>query len=143
MDTVIVTVKPSWHSYFMNIAKAVSLRSPDPKKQVGAILVDENKRIVSTGYNGLPSGFPEYQVDWNNRETVKHIIIHAELNVILYAKSDLKDTILFCTLSPCKECIKIIKASGIKIVYYHEQHKDFEIVIQLANAFEMQLIQIT
>lgn len=130
-----------WHSYFINIAKMVAQKSKDKKKQVGAVLVSHsNNRIISTGYNGLPSGMDD-NIDWNNRNLVHSMIIHAEMNCILYAETKFKNSILYSTLSPCKDCIKIIAAANIKTIIYIDEYKDLEISTALCNKFGIKLIK--
>ena len=117
------------HKTFMEVAKNISQLSNCVSHKVGAVLVKDN-RIVSTGYNGTPPGFinccdkfPNYSID--NREEhhnfSKKFEIHAELNTILCAAKNgisTNDCILYCTLQPCNECLKIICNSGIKTVYF-------------------------
>ena len=133
--------KPDWKEYFLNIAEVVATRSPDPKKHVGCVLV-KNNRIISTGYNGLPSGLDE-SIDWNDRDTVKHLIIHAETNCLIYSNCIIDSTcVLYSTLSPCSECLKLIAATGIKTVYYREQYRLFDDVVNTSNLLGIELIQL-
>lgn len=130
----------NWNKYFINIAYSISLKSKD-KKKVGAVLVSQNdNRIISTGYNGLPAGIND-NIDWDNRELVHSMIIHAEMNCILYSNNKFENSILYCTLSPCKDCIKIIAAAKINKVIYLTEYRDFNIVKNLANKFNIELIQ--
>lgn len=130
----------NWNSYFMNLAYNISLKSKD-KKKVGAILVSSlNNRIISTGYNGLPAGIND-DIDWTNRELVHSMIIHAEMNCIIYSNNKFENAILYCTLSPCKDCIKIIAAANIKKVIFQTKYRDFDLVQNLANIFNIELIE--
>lgn len=131
----------NWNEYFINIAKIISLKSKDKKRQVGAILVSENdNRILSTGYNGLPANTND-NIDWSNRELVHSMIIHAEMNCILYANNKYENSILYSTLSPCKDCIKIIAAAKIKKIIYLEEYKDLSISQDLCKKFNIELIK--
>ncbi len=131
----------NWNEYFINIAKIISLKSKDKKRQVGAILVSEkDNRILSTGYNGLPANIDD-NINWNNRELVHSMIIHAEMNCILYANNKYENSILYSTLSPCKDCIKIIAAAKIKKIIYLEEYKDLNISIDLCKKFNIELIK--
>ena len=121
--------RPDWDTYFMNIAYEVAKRSPDPRKKVGAVIVDDLNRIISTGYNALPSKFPENSVDWEDREFIHSIIIHAECNALLYCLSRFKNSKLYCTLSPCPECIKLIKSCCISQIYFKEKYKKYDVFI--------------
>lgn len=134
--------KPNWNEYFMSIAETVALRSPDPKKQVGAVIVDNKNRIQATGYNGLPSKFNESSIDWDNREYVHSIIIHAECNAILFCNSKFEGARMYCTLSPCPECVKLIKASGITKVFFKEKYRRYDETTKLANIFDLELKQL-
>ena len=109
--------RPDWTDYFISLARVVAKRSEDPKTQVGAVLVKDN-RIVSTGYNGAPRGVVLPSDIWNSKD--KHLyVLHAELNCILYAnRDDARGADLYVTHSPCVECVKIIQAAGIDKVYY-------------------------
>ncbi len=131
----------NWDEYFINIAKIVSLKSKDTKKQVGCVLVSfDNNRIISTGYNGLPHGVND-NIDWDNRELVHSMIIHAEMNCIIYANNKYENSILYSTLSPCKDCIKIIAAAQIKKIIYLDEYKDLHISKQLCDLFNIELTQ--
>lgn len=94
------------------------------RKQVGAIIV-RNRMIISDGYNGSPSGFENCCEDENN--LTHWYVLHAEANAILkVARSTqtCENATLYITLSPCKECSKLIHQSGIKRVVYLEEYKD-------------------
>lgn len=116
----------------MAIANQVKERSPDRIK-VGAVLVSQkDNRIISTGYNGVCAGC-ECDIDWSDREFVKKVVIHAEANCILYSQSKFEDATLYCTRSPCKDCIKLISATKINRVVYETCHSDFEEVQELCD----------
>jgi dCMP deaminase len=131
----------NWDEYFINIAKSIALKSKDKKRQVGAILVSKkDNRILSTGYNGLPANSND-DINWLDRELVHSIIIHAEMNCILYANNKYENSILYSTLSPCKDCIKIIAAAKIEKIIYLDKYKDIEISKNLCKLFNIELIQ--
>jgi len=94
------------------------------RKQVGAIIV-RDKMIISDGYNGTPSGFENCCEDEEN--LTKWYVLHAEANAILkVARStqSCEGATLYITLSPCKECSKLIHQTGIKRVVYLNEYKD-------------------
>ena len=94
------------------------------RKKVGAIIV-KNNMIISDGFNGTPSGFDNNCEDLNGN--TNWYVLHAEANAILkVAKStnSCKDATLYLTLSPCKECAKLIHQSGIKRLVYLKNYKD-------------------
>lgn len=108
---------------FIETAKITSRRSSCPKKQVGAVLVLDN-RIIAQGYNGvLPSTNPsEGLLEDGTTKTV-----HAEANIIAFcAKHGIatNNTKMFVTLSPCEKCAELIIQSGIKEVIYIEDYRD-------------------
>jgi dCMP deaminase len=112
----------SWDSYFMGVAKLSALRSKDPATQVGACIINSDKRIIGIGYNGLPFGMSDDAFSWakegNFVETKYPYVVHAEANAILNATTSLKGATLYVTLFPCNECMKLIVQSGIKEIVY-------------------------
>ncbi|AWU44993.1 deoxycytidylate deaminase [Blattabacterium punctulatus] len=106
---------------YMNKAIKCSKLSYCKNKKVGAIIV-KNNRIISDGYNGTPSGFDNICEDQNGN--TKWYVLHAEANAILkmaFSSKSCKDSYLYITHSPCKECSKLIHQSKIKrVVYLHK-----------------------
>ena len=114
-----------WDEYFMGIAKLSAGRSKDPNTQVGACIVSENNRVLSTGYNGAPNGFPDDDFPWAREgkptETKYMYVCHAEANAIdnfRGFKKDLEGSRIYVDLFPCNECAKKIVQNGIKEVVY-------------------------
>jgi dCMP deaminase len=133
---------PNWDEYFLKICEIIKLRSKDPKRQVGACLVSmNNQRIISTGYNGLKSNVND-NIDWENRELVHSLVIHAETNVLLYSNSKFEDSILYCTLSCCKECIKLVAAANVKKIIFKEKYKDYDEVKKICDLYNIIIEQI-
>ncbi len=113
----------SWDEYFMGIALLSAKRSKDPNTQVGACIVNDNNRIMSVGYNGLPQGCNDDLFPWARDggvlDTKYAFVCHAELNAILnYRGAGLDGAKLYVSLFPCNECAKAIIQSGIKEVVY-------------------------
>ena len=113
----------SWDEYFMGVALLAAQRSKDPNTQVGACIVDDQNRILSTGYNGFPQGCSDDEFPWNRDEslgeTKYQFVVHAELNAILNARGKtLAGSKVYVALFPCNECAKAIIQSGIKEVIY-------------------------
>ena len=112
----------SWDEYFMGVAVLSSMRSKDPNTQVGACIVNEEKKIVGVGYNGLPIGVSDDEAPWQRDgewlNTKYPYICHAELNAILNSTSSLKGCRIYVGLFPCNECAKAIIQAGIKEVIY-------------------------
>lgn len=109
---------------YLRMAKEWGALSYCKRKQVGAIIV-KDKMIISDGYNGTPSGFENCCEDENG--LTRWDVLHAEANAILkVARStqSCEGATLYITLSPCKECSKLIHQSGIKRVVYHNGYRD-------------------
>ena len=120
------TDRIDWDTYFMQIAYSTAQRSPDPNTQVGAVIVDDMNRIVSTGYNGLPYRMDNTDINWaregDELEQKYKFVIHAEQNALLNAKCDLTNHVIYVTLFPCATCAKLISQAGITTVYYNENN---------------------
>lgn len=121
----------SWDEYFMSVAYLSAMRSKDPNSQVGACIVNEDKKIVGIGYNGMPIGCSDDELPWdrtagNILDTKYPYVCHAELNAILNKNSsDLKNCTIYVGLFPCNECSKMIIQSGIKrVVFISDKYKD-------------------
>ena len=94
------------------------------RRQVGALIV-KNRMIISDGYNGTPTGFENICEDDENY--TKWYVLHAEANAIMKVAASTQSSqgaTLYVTLSPCKDCSKLIFQSGIKRVVYHNEYKD-------------------
>ena len=107
------------------------MRSKDPSTQVGACIIDEDKKIIGIGYNGFPMGSSDDTMPWEREgdflETKYPYVVHAELNAILNSIKSLKNSTIYVTHFPCNECAKAIVQSGIKkVVYFSDKHKDLE-----------------
>lgn len=104
------------------------------RKQVGAIMV-KDRMIISDGYNGTPSGFENFCED--EEGYTKWYVLHAEANAISKVASSThscKGATLYITLSPCKECSKLIHQSGIKRVVFAKAYKDLSGIKFLESA---------
>jgi len=127
--------RPSWRKYFMDITALVAERSTCTRRAVGAIIVLD-KRILSTGYNGAPSGIRHCSEVGCLREQMgvpsgeKHELcrgIHAEQNAIIQAAQhgvSIKGGTLYCTNLPCSICAKMLINAGIKKIYYQSGYAD-------------------
>ncbi|XP_076249023.1 deoxycytidylate deaminase isoform X2 [Calliopsis andreniformis] len=108
----------------MATAFLAAKRSKDPCTQVGACIVNDEKRIVGIGYNGMPTGCSDDEFPWkknssNALDTKYLYVCHAEVNAILNKNSsDVKNCTIYIALFPCNECAKVIIQSGIKLVIY-------------------------
>ncbi len=134
--------RPSWDSYFINLASEIAKRSPDPKKQVGCILVSENNIMISQGYNGLPRKVNEHDFDWSDRNLMRKLIIHAEMNCLLHAPKlpQLEKWCkLYCTMSPCIECLKMMKSYGVKEIIFNEEYREYVNILEIAKILDIKL----
>lgn len=134
----------SWDNYFMGVAKLSAQRSKDPSTQVGACIVNEDKRIIGTGYNGFPEGIDDDALPWeregNFLDTKYAYVCHAEANAILNCvlKPRGCGCTLYVTMYPCNECAKLIIQSGIrKVVYLENKHKGTDSVTASEKMFNM------
>lgn len=113
-----------YNDKYLELAKCWSQLSYAKRKKVGCIIV-KNGSIISDGYNGTPKGFSN-ECEHSNGKT-KWYVMHAEANAILkLSKSNISSigSTLYTTLSPCRECAKLILQADIKKVYYNEKYKD-------------------
>ncbi len=123
---------------FINIAKEIATASKCVSKKVGAVIVKDG-RILSTGYNGTPSGYINCRDYWDNEYTKEHhewsktYEIHAEMNAIIWAAREgisINGATIYVTLEPCSECSKNLIASGIKRIVYDKayEHTNSQII---------------
>ena len=110
-------MKDSWKEYYLDIAKAVAKKSKDPSSKVGSVIVDQENRIVSQGYNGFIAGCDESKMTWD-RPMKYNLVIHSEINSILHARRDLKNCEMVVTDMPCDNCLKTALQAGIRTIYY-------------------------
>lgn len=127
--------RPSWDEYFMELAHVVASRSTCLRRKVGAILV-KDKNILTTGYNGTPSGLRHCNESGCLREKLnipsgqQHEIcrgLHAEQNAIIQAAKhgvNISDSTLYSTDSPCAICAKMILSASIRTIYYAKGYPD-------------------
>lgn len=109
---------------YLKMADEWSKLSHCKRKQVGSLIV-KDKMIISDGYNGTPSGFENFCEDEDGY--TKWYVLHAEANAIAKVSGSTQSTkgsTLYITLSPCKECSKLIFQSGISRVVYSKKYKD-------------------
>src|SRR5690606_9151564 len=114
-----------WEDRFMELAKHIASWSKDPSSKVGAVIVDMDRHIVGTGYNGFPKGVEDYPERYANRELKYKFVVHAEKNTILNAVKSVKGCTIFCTFAPCASCAGVIIQAGIKRVVTPAPPKEF------------------
>lgn len=139
----------SWDEYFMGVAILAGMRSKDPSTQVGACIVDNDNKILSQGYNGLPRGCSDDEFPWsregNMLETKYPYVVHAELNAILNSRgTNLVGSKIYVALFPCNECAKAIIQSGIKeVVYLSDKYSDTDMVKASKRMFSAAGVKMT
>jgi dCMP deaminase len=116
-------MKQKFINAYMKVAETFANLSSAKRLQVGAIVVKDD-RIISIGYNGMPSGWDNCCEDEHNK--TKPEVLHAEANAITkLAKSNESGNgaTLFCTHQPCIDCAKLIYQSGIKEIYFRDEYR--------------------
>lgn len=139
----------SWDEYFMSIAILSSMRSKDPHTKVGACIVSKEHKVLSLGYNGMPTGIDDREIPWLSHQdsddflsTKYPYVCHAELNAILNSNHDLQGSIVYVTLFPCNECTKAIIQAGIrKIIYLSDKYHDTKEEIAARKMLDMAKVE--
>lgn len=145
-------VRPSWDEYFMSIAEMVKTRSTCTRRQVGAVIV-KDKRILTTGYNGTPTGLKHCDEAGCLREQLgipsgqRHELcrgIHAEQNAIIQAANfgvPIQGSTIYVTLSPCILCTKMLINSGITRIVTKEAYDD-ELALKMLEECSIKYIKL-
>ncbi|MBQ8985078.1 hypothetical protein IJ076_00750 [Candidatus Saccharibacteria bacterium] len=110
----------AWDEYFMKIAETVALKSKDPSSKMGCVIVDENKRVVSLGYNGMVQGADESKMTLSERPMKYYFAIHSEMNAVIFARRDLTGCTVYNRVATCENCLKYCLQAGIKRFVYKE-----------------------
>jgi len=144
--------RPSWNSYFMQMAQVVAGRSTCLRRQVGAIIV-KDKQILSTGYNGSPAGLrhcdevgclrQSLSVPSGERQEICRAV-HAEQNALVQAAKHgvaIAGADLYVTHQPCVLCVKLIINAGIRRVFYAQSYPD-RLAIEMAKEAGLKLVQL-
>ncbi len=130
--------RPTWDEYGLSLAVAVSLRADCTRRQVGAIILDPQRRVVGAGYNGAPAGRPGCWSDGacpRGRHSKEEILpgssydtgagsciaVHAEANALLYSDASARrGGVMYVTDEPCDGCMRLILGSGLLRVVFPE-----------------------
>ena len=119
---------PTWHEYFMTLAYSIAKKSKDPSTKVGAIIVDTQHSILSTGYNVLPRGCIDDISERNTRPIKYAWYEHAERNAIYNAArvggAPLAGSIMYTQGLPCADCMRGIIQAGISHVVTHKEWRE-------------------
>lgn len=127
----------SWKEYFMQITELVASRSTCDRAWVGCLLVNDDNRIVSSGYNGSVSGNAHCdEIGHTMREGHCIATIHAEINALLYCAKEgisVKNCTAYVTHFPCLNCTKALIQAGIKYIYYKNDYRVDEYAVEILN----------
>jgi len=134
-------IRPDWDEYFLEIAHVVAKRSTCVRRQIGAVIV-KDRRILTTGYNGAPSGLAHcietgcMRNELNIPSGTRHEVcraLHSEMNAIIQAAQhgvSTKGATLYCTNQPCSVCSKMLINAGItKVIYTGSYPDDFALTL--------------
>ena len=145
-------IRPSWDTYFLQMAHLVSTRSTCLRRQVGAVIVKDN-RILATGYNGAPSGLPhcdevgclrtEQGIPSGERHELCRAL-HAEQNALLQAAIhgvSVQGCDIYLTCQPCIICAKMLVQVGVKRVVFTGDYPD-GLAMDMFKESDMQLVQV-
>ena len=113
-----------WDLRFLELADHIAQWSKDPRTKVGAVIVDEKKRVVSVGYNGFPRGVGDDDSRYVDRPTKHLFVAHAERNALDNAPLMVDGCTLYVPLLPCNECAKSIIQKGITRVVTYKVKRD-------------------
>ena len=114
-----------WDLRYLDVAKMVATWSKDPSSKFGAVIVDQNNRVVSIGFNGFAKGFEDSDERLNDRPFKYRHILHGEENAILNARQDLTGCTLYCNTVPCSLCMSRIVQSGLTKVVFYKPTEDY------------------
>lgn len=106
-----------WLERFRDLAVQISTWSKDPSRQVGAVIVDAERRVVGMGYNGFPRGVSDDPARYEEKSVKLRMVVHAEANAILNARGSVSGCSMIVTSFPCSECAKLIIQSGVDCVH--------------------------
>jgi dCMP deaminase len=109
----------SLDEYALILAHAAAQRSEDPKRRVGAAVLDERGHVLALGYNGPPPGVDLTPEQWSNAKAL--LVIHAEINALRHVGPG-QAAMLATTYAPCVECLKVAAAQGVRRIVYGEAH---------------------
>jgi len=145
--------RPSWDSYFLQMAQVVASRSTCLRRQVGAVIV-KDKQILSTGYNGAPSGLKHCAEVGCLRQKLgipsgeRHEIcraVHAEQNALVQAAKHgiaIDGADIYTIVQPCVLCTKLLINAGVKRVVYIQSYPD-DLALEMATEAGLELVQIS
>lgn len=146
-----------WNTRFMRLAMHIESWSKDPSMKVGAVITDEDRRVLAMGYNGFPRGVGDSEDRYEDRSLKYPLVVHAEVNAVVTSGHDLTGATLYCSTGiPCPDCMGVIIQAGIKKVVFPEQRQNKtkakgkvdwaeagKLSETMANEAEVELVEIT
>ncbi len=120
-------MRPTKDEYFLQLAHATAQRATCVRRKVGAVVVDQQGRVLSTGYNGSPQGYPHCAALCGEHPPAPcQWSVHAEINALLFAENRAVDKTLYVTTAPCRACALAIANAGVARVVIAEpfRHRD-------------------
>mgnify|MGYP003647500592 CR=1 FL=1 len=135
-----------WDMRFLEMAQLVASWSKDPSTKVGATIVDDDRRVISVGYNGFPKGVADNK-RLEDRDEKYKMIVHAERNALLFSNTSVKNCSIFTyPFMPCPVCAGMIIQSGIsRVISFKSDNKrwqeDFEISRKMFEEAEVHVIE--
>lgn len=124
-------MRESKEQYFLKIARLVATRATCPRRSVGCVITSINNHIMSTGYNGVPKGFPhciEHSCGGESSKSGQNLTscmaTHAEQNALLQCPNVMDIGVIYITTSPCITCAKLIANTSCYKVVYSEEYSD-------------------
>ena len=121
-----------WHKRFLDLAWHISTWSKDPSTQVGAVVVDNKKRVVSVGFNGFPAGVDDTFI---NREHKLLRTVHAEVNAVSFTHRSVEGYSIYITHPPCAHCAAILIQHGIVKICFPARRLDSEFQQRWGESF--------
>lgn len=109
---------PKWANRFLDMADLVASWSKDPSTRIGAVIVNDRRRVLGVGYNGFPDRLHDSPERLNDRPAKYARTIHAEVNAVLNAAGPVHEAALFITAAPCSDCAKYVIQAGIGEVHF-------------------------
>jgi dCMP deaminase len=146
-----IRARPDWDTYFMDMAKLAARRSSCLRRAVGAVLV-RDRRMLATGYNGVPSGMTHCEESGCLRERLnvpsgeRHELcrgLHAEQNAIIQAAFhgvSIREASLYCTHLPCIICTKMLINAGVRRIVYLEGYSD-SLTMEMLSEVGMEIMK--
>ncbi len=119
-------LRPSTDEYFLTLAVTAASRATCVRRRVGAVVVDRRGRVLSTGYNGSPEGYPHCEELGCNRNEACQWSVHAEINALLFAENREPEKTLYVTTAPCRACALAVANAGFRRVVVGEPFRPEE-----------------